>query len=182
MACSKYVGTTITSQAIFCKRVNFGGDTLRFAGRLTSARRGMPPEVVKSRTVGANASGPSRTCAVIQWVLAKDKTCMATHFRLNLACLRAGQSLRAVNGSDARQGDRNQAMWVIESRPMRRFRVRHAVQFADTRYDALRITARHTIAGNRMPSKVASSGRIGEHAKSRLSIPRRSSMDRTGAS
>ena len=77
------------------------------------------------------------------------------------------------NSGDA--GDRIPTLAAVQGPP-------HAVQFADTGHDALRITARLTTAGNGMPSKVATSGRIGEHARSRLPLPRRSSMDRTGAS
>jgi hypothetical protein len=69
-------------------------------------------------------AGRLHTRAVILWVLPEENTCLATHFSFNLACLRAGRSLSTANWSNARPVDRNQAMWVIESRPLQRFRAR----------------------------------------------------------
>lgn len=92
-------------------------------------------------------------------MLPKENTCVATHFRFNLACLRAGLSLgKAINWFNALKLVKIQAMRVIEFPPVRRSGARHTVQFADTGHDELRITARLTTAGNGKPTKVATSG------------------------
>ncbi len=75
-------------------------------------------------SVQAQAGRP-QTRAFILWVVPEESTCVATHFRVNLARLRGRCPLSTANWSNARQVVQNQAMRVIESRPLRRFRARH---------------------------------------------------------
>ena len=155
---------------------------LGIATRLNTARNGMPPEVLESRGVGAKRKrGVPILAQSFQVQTAERNTRMATHFRFNLARLRACQSLNMVSGSNAHPAARIHASRVIESRPLRRFRARYT-PFSLPTLATMHSTARLTVAGNGMPSKVATSGRIGEHARRPLPLPRRSSMDRTSAS
>ena len=106
----------------------------------------MPPKVVESGGIGANASGPSLYSRGYPVGSSRLNHLLGDSLSLQLgvpargSVFEHGQLVQcaASRPKPGNAGDRIPTLAAVQGPP-------HAVQFADTRYAALRITARHTL-------------------------------------